>query len=293
MDAYFCAVELSYISEKEITRFITSALHEDVRDGDHSTLASIDSDAKDHAKLLIKGDGILAGVQLAQQIFAHVDPELELELLLEDGASVKYGDIGFYVKGSARSILTAERLVLNCMQRMSGIATYTNQLVNMIAGTRARLLDTRKTTPNFRMMEKWAVVIGGGVNHRFGLFDMVMLKDNHVDYAGGITKAVAKTKQYLKANSLNLRIEVETRNLAEVEEALACEGGVDRIMLDNMSTDDMTKAVALINKRAEVEASGGITEATIRPVAETGVDFISVGALTHSYKSLDISLKAV
>ena len=286
-------MELSYISEEEITRFIESAIHEDVRDGDHSTLAAIDPDAEDHAKLLIKGDGIIAGVQLAQHIFAHVDPQLQLEVLVKDGDSVKYGDIGLYVKGRAQSILTAERLVLNCMQRMSGIATYTNQLVTLIQGTGARLLDTRKTTPNFRMMEKWAVVIGGGVNHRFGLFDMVMLKDNHIDYSGGITKAVAKTKKYLKEKGLDLRIEVETRNLAEVEEALNCEGSVDRIMLDNMSVAEMKKAVALIDGKAEVEASGGITEETIRPIAETGVDFISVGALTHSYTSLDISLKAV
>ena len=284
-------MELSYISEEALNHFISSAIHEDVRDGDHSTLAAIDTDAQDHARLLIKGDGIIAGVTLAQHIFAHVDPELQLDVRIEDGSSVKYGDIGLYVKGRAQSILTAERLVLNCMQRMSGIATYTHQLVSMIEGTGARLLDTRKTTPNFRMMEKWAVVIGGGVNHRYGLFDMIMLKDNHIDYAGGITKAVAKTKQYLKEKGLNLRIEVETRNLEEVREALDCQ--VDRIMLDNMSVEDMKKAVALIDKKAEVEASGGITEETIRPIAETGVDFISVGALTHSYTSLDISLKAV
>ncbi|MEL7147518.1 MAG: carboxylating nicotinate-nucleotide diphosphorylase [Bacteroidota bacterium] len=286
-------MELSYITEEALNQFISSAIQEDVRDGDHSTLAAIDADAEDHAKLLIKGEGIIAGVALAQHIFAHVDSDLQLDIKIEDGASVKYGDIGLFVKGRAQSILTAERLVLNCMQRMSGIATYTHQLVKMIEGTNARLLDTRKTTPNFRMMEKWAVVIGGGVNHRFGLFDMVMLKDNHIDYAGGITKAVAKTKKYLKEKGLDLRIEVETRNLAEVEEALKCDGGVDRIMLDNMTVPDMKKAVALINKKAEVEASGGITEETIRPIAETGVDFISVGALTHSYKSLDISLKAV
>lgn len=295
MVAYFCAVELSYITEDSINQFIVRALQEDVGvgtlAGDHSTLASIDASATDHARLIIKGDGIIAGVELAGHIFAKVDADLEVEFQIKDGDSVKYGDIGLYVKGKAQSILTAERLVLNCMQRMSGIATYTNQMVKLIEGTKARLLDTRKTTPNFRMMEKWAVVIGGGVNHRYGLYDMVMLKDNHVDYSGGITNAVSKTRTYLKEKGLDLKIEVETRNLEEVKEALGC--GVDRIMLDNMSVEQMTKAVQIINGKSEVEASGGITEETIRPIAETGVDYISVGALTHSYTSLDISLKAV
>ncbi|MEL6558995.1 MAG: carboxylating nicotinate-nucleotide diphosphorylase [Bacteroidota bacterium] len=288
-------MELSYITDDSINQFIIRALQEDVGEGalsgDHSTLASIDAAATDHARLIIKGEGIIAGVELAGKIFAKVDPELEVEYLVKDGDSVKYGDIGLYVKGKAQSILTAERLVLNCMQRMSGIATYTNQMVKLIEGTNARLLDTRKTTPNFRMMEKWAVVIGGGVNHRYGLYDMVMLKDNHVDYSGGISNAVAKTRKYLAAKGLDLKIEVETRNLEEVKEALAC--GVDRIMLDNMSVAQMTEAVKLIDGKSEVEASGGITEETIRPIAETGVDYISVGALTHSYTSLDISLKAV
>ncbi len=290
-------MELTYLTDEKIKKFIERSLIEDVGHdefaGDHSTLAAIDADATDHAKLLIKGNGIIAGVEMAQKIFKHIDPQLHLEILIKDGAQVKFGDIGFYVKGSARSILTGERLVLNCMQRMSGIATYTAYLNSLINGTNAKLLDTRKTTPNFRMMEKWAVTIGGGVNHRFGLYDMVMLKDNHVDYAGGITKAVARTKKYLKEKNLPLRIEVETRNLSEVKEALNCDGGVDRIMLDNMSNKDMEIAVQLINGASEVEASGGITEETIKSVAETGVDFISVGALTHSYKSLDISLKAL
>ncbi|MGB3465868.1 MAG: carboxylating nicotinate-nucleotide diphosphorylase [Cyclobacteriaceae bacterium] len=288
-------MELSYITESKINEFITNALHEDVGEGllagDHSTLASIDENATDHARLLIKGDGIIAGVELAGAIFGKIDPDLEIEYLVKDGDTVKHGDIGLYVKGSARSILTAERLVLNCMQRMSGIASYTNRLVKMIEGTSARLLDTRKTTPNFRMMEKWAVVIGGGVNHRYGLYDMVMLKDNHVDYSGGITNAVNKTRNYLSEKNLDLRIEVETRDIEEVKEALSCQ--VDRIMLDNMTVDEMKVAVNLIDGKSEVEASGGINEDTIRDVAETGVDFISVGALTHSYKSLDISLKAV
>jgi len=288
-------MELKYLDEDKIDEFIKRSLEEDVGTGslagDHSTLASIDATVVNHAKLLIKGEGVIAGIDLARKIFHHIDASLELEVKVKDGDRVKYGDIGLYVKGSARSILTGERLVLNCMQRMSGIATYTAYLSGMIADTKAKLLDTRKTTPNFRMMEKWAVVIGGGVNHRYGLYDMIMLKDNHVDYAGGITQAVAKTKQYLKEENLDLKIEVETRNLEEVKEALNCD--IDRIMLDNMSNEEMRTAVKLIDGKSEIEASGGITEETIKGVAETGVDFISVGALTHSYKSLDISLKAL
>nr|WP_236587729.1 carboxylating nicotinate-nucleotide diphosphorylase [Marivirga aurantiaca] len=268
------------------------ALKEDIQDGDHSSLASIPEGKKSTAQLIIKGEGILAGVEMAQHIFKKVDSNLTLEIFKKDGEQVKYGDIGLKVSGSAISILSSERLVLNCLQRMSGIATYTHHLSSLIAHTHTKLLDTRKTTPNFRIAEKWAVAIGGGKNHRYGLFDMIMLKDNHNDFAGGITQAVKATQSYLKEKSLDLRIEVETRNLKEVEEVLSL-GGVDVIMLDNMSTEMMAKAVEMINGKCETEASGGITEETIVAIAETGVDYISVGALTHSYKSLDISLKAV
>lgn len=281
----------TYLTEKSISEFIARALAEDIGDGDHSSLAAIPADAQNQARLLIKGDGILAGVELATYIFRAVDPELQVNVLLQDGVQVKYGDIGLTVKGKAQSILTAERLVLNCMQRMSGIATYTNSLLQLIEGMGAKLLDTRKTTPNFRMMEKWAVVIGGGHNHRFGLYDMVMLKDNHVDYAGGIREAITATQHYLQEKGKDLNIEVETRNLQEVKEALET-GGIHRIMLDNMAPDTMREAVKMIGGKYEVEASGGITEKTIRAVAACGVDYISVGALTHSMKSLDISLKA-
>ena len=287
----FGVEKLQYLSEESITSFITAALLEDVGPGDYSTLASVPAKAQNRARLLIKDSGILAGVELALRIFRQVDPTLDTEVLLQDGASVKDGDVGLIVKGNARSILTAERLVLNCMQRMSGIATYTRYLTGLIEGTGARLLDTRKTTPNFRLPEKWAVAIGGGTNHRFGLYDMVMLKDNHIDYAGGITAAVAATQKFLEEKGLSLAIEVETRNLAEVEEALAA-GGIQRILLDNMKPRMLREAVQLIGSRCETEASGGITEETIREIAGTGVDFISVGALTHSFKSLDISLKA-
>jgi nicotinate-nucleotide pyrophosphorylase (carboxylating) len=284
-------VKPTYLTEKSINEFISLALAEDIGDGDHSSLASIPNDAQNQARLLVKGEGILAGVELAGYIFNVVDPELKVEVLLQDGAQVKFGDVALTVKGKAQSILTAERLVLNCMQRMSGIATYTNYLTGLIAGTGAKVLDTRKTTPNFRMMEKWAVLIGGGHNHRFGLFDMVILKDNHVDYAGGIREAITATQQYLKEKGKNLKIEVETRNLDEVQQALNT-GGIDRIMLDNMTPAMMREAVAIIGDKCETEASGGITEQTIRAVAECGVDYISVGALTHSIKSMDLSLKA-
>lgn len=281
----------TYLTEKSINEFISLALAEDIGDGDHSSLASIPADAQNQARLLVKGEGILAGVELAGYIFKAVDPELKVEVLLQDGAQVKYGDVALTVKGKAQSILTAERLVLNCMQRMSGIATYTHYLTSLIAGTGAKLLDTRKTTPNFRIMEKWAVLIGGGHNHRFGLFDMIILKDNHVDYAGGIKEAVTATQRYLKEKGKDLKIEVETRNLDEVRQAMET-GGIHRIMLDNMSPDMMREAVAMIGGKYETEASGGITEETIRAVAECGVDYISVGALTHSIKSMDLSLKA-
>nr|WP_255651210.1 carboxylating nicotinate-nucleotide diphosphorylase [Cesiribacter sp. SM1] len=288
---YFCAVNLSYITEQSLSDFISAALLEDVGPGDYSTLASVPADAQNRARLLIKDEGILAGVEMALHIFRQVDPRLQVKVLLKDGSPVKKGDIGLEVSGSARSILTAERLVLNCMQRMSGIATITRRMVKLIEGTGAKLLDTRKTTPNFRMAEKWAVVIGGGYNHRYGLYDMVMLKDNHTDFAGGIRQAIESTNKFLAEQGLSLKIEVETRSLQEVQQVLET-GGVHRIMLDNMSPEVMGQAVQLIGKRFETEASGGIKESTIRAVAESGVDYISVGALTHSAQPLDISLKA-
>ena len=280
-----------YLTPAALTTFIRTALAEDVGDGDHSALAAIPAGARNRARLLVKDEGLLAGVALAPLIFAEVDPRLTLDIQLPDATLVRPGDIAFTVEGPARSILTAERLVLNCMQRMSGIATYTAHLTSLLGGTQARLLDTRKTTPNFRLCEKWAVLIGGGVNHRYGLFDMIILKDNHVDYAGGIAQALQATKHYLAETGRQLPIEVETRTLAEVEQALAA-GGADRIMLDNMSPAQLREAVALVAGRVPLEASGGITEQTIGEIARTGVDFISVGALTHSVKSLDLSLKA-
>jgi nicotinate-nucleotide pyrophosphorylase (carboxylating) len=280
----------SYLTDEAIVNFIGSSFREDVGEGDHSSLGSIPADARSTARLLVKDNGILAGVDLASMIFRFYDPTLVMKRSFNDGDPVKKGDIAFTVEGLSRSILSCERLVLNCMQRMSGIATYTHRLTQLIAGTKAKLKDTRKTTPNFRLPEKWAVLIGGGVNHRYALYDMVMLKDNHIDMAGGIQNAIANTKRYLKEKQKDLRIEVETRNLQEVKEVLAA-GGVDTIMLDNMSIEQMREAVALIGGRCHTEASGGITEETIRKVAETGVDFISVGALTHSVKSLDLSLK--
>ncbi len=282
---------LNYLSEKSILNFIDAALLEDVGDGDHSSLSSIPKDAESKAKLIIKGEGVLAGIALSEYIVKRVDPALKLEIFIQDGSLVKYGDIGFHLYGNVHSILKAERLVLNCMQRMSGIATLTSQIVHLISHTKAKLLDTRKTTPNFRIPEKWAVKIGGGENHRFGLYDMIILKDNHVDYAGGIRKAIEASCDYLKKTGKDLRIEIETRTLDEVKEALET-GGMHRIMLDNMTIATMEKAVAMINGKYEVEASGGVTKETIKEIAETGVDFISVGALTHSIKSMDISLKA-
>jgi nicotinate-nucleotide pyrophosphorylase (carboxylating) len=281
----------SYLTPEALSTFIRTALAEDVGDGDHSSLASVPADAQNRARLLVKDEGVLAGVELAHLIFREVDASLQVEQILADGARVKHGDVVLNVEGRAQSILTAERLVLNCMQRMSGIATHTAYLNTLLAGTKARLLDTRKTTPNFRICEKWAVLIGGGVNHRYGLFDQIILKDNHVDYAGGIREAIEATQSYLKQTGRQLPIEVETRSLAEVQEALDT-GGIQRIMLDNMAPSLLREAVQLINGRFSTEASGGITEHTIAEVAATGVDFISVGALTHSTKSLDLSLKA-
>lgn len=280
-----------YITPGFLDDFISAALAEDIGDGDHSTLASIPAETQRRARLLVKENGVLAGVELALAIFHKVDPSLKTDVKLYDGASIKVGDIAFTVEGSARSILTAERLVLNCMQRMSAIATKTRLFTNLIQGTGAVILDTRKTTPNFRLPEKWAVVIGGGKNHRIGLFDMIMLKDNHIDMAGGLEQAIVQTKDYLRSLDKKLRIEVETRNLEEVREVVRI-GGIDVIMLDNMSPEVMKEAVKIIDGKFQTEASGGITEDTLRKVAETGVDYISVGALTHHVKSMDLSLKA-
>ncbi len=280
-----------YVTEKALKQFIKSALEEDIQDGDHSTLATIPKDLQQKAKLLVKEDCILAGVELAEIIFKTFDKNLEIEVLIKDGEPAKVGDIAFYVTGNARSILSTERFVLNCMQRMSGIATLTHDWDSRLLGTKTRLLDTRKTTPNFRICEKWAVSIGGGTNHRYGLYDMIMLKDNHIDYNGSITKAVKMAKDYSKKLKKPLKIEVETRNLEEVEEAL--KSGADRIMLDNMDTKTMKKAVALIDGKCESEASGGITRDMLKEVAKTGVNYISAGAITHSAGNIDLSLKAV
>jgi len=279
-----------YLTEAAIKSFISSALAEDLGEGDHSTLGAVPASANGRGRLLIKDNGILAGVEMASRIFNHYEPALKLEYFKQDGDEVRKGDMAFVVEGPARAILSTERLVLNCMQRMSGIATYTRKLLKLVEGTKAKIMDTRKTTPNFRLPEKWAVVIGGGTNHRFALYDMIMLKDNHNDMAGGILNSVESTRNYLASKNKKLKIEVETRNLREVQEALTA-GGVDVIMLDNMSLEMMKEAVQLINGRCKTEASGGITEETLRQVADCGVDFISVGALTHSVKSLDLSLK--
>lgn len=275
-----------------LEEIIDNALKEDIGDGDHSTLACVPENIIGGAKLLVKEDGILAGVELAEQIFKRYDPALQITIFKQDGDQVKVGDIAFIVKGKKRSILTTERLVLNFMQRMSGIATQTQQIVQLIAGTNTKLLDTRKTTPGIRVLEKWAVKIGGGHNHRFGLFDMIMLKDNHIDYAGGVKNAIEQTQLYLQEKGKKLKIEIEVRSFDELNQVLAI-GGVDRIMLDNFSPEEIKIALKLIPDNYETEASGGITLANIKAYAETGVDFISVGALTHQVKSLDLSLKAI
>jgi nicotinate-nucleotide pyrophosphorylase (carboxylating) len=280
----------AYLTAQAIQDFIKQALREDLGEGDHSTLGSVPLSKKCKANLLVKDNGLIAGVTMAEKIFHEVDKSLQLTFYKKDGDPIEKGEIAFIVEGSAHSILMAERLVLNCMQRMSGIATYTYRLCKIIEGTKALVMDTRKTTPNFRLMEKWAVAIGGGRNHRFALYDMVMLKDNHIDMAGGIRVAIENVKNYLYENNKSLKIEVETRTLKEVMEVIRV-GGVDIIMLDNMTVEDMTKAVALIDGKYKTEASGGITESTLRSVAECGVDYISIGALTHSVKSLDLSLK--
>ena len=275
-----------------LDRLIAQTLAEDLGDGDHSALACIPADAMGSAKLLVKEPGILAGVELAERIFKAVDPRFELEVFLKDGSSITYGEVAFVVRGPSQKLLSAERLVLNFMQRLSGVATQTNEYVKAIEGTKTKVLDTRKTTPGLRYLEKWAVTVGGGYNHRIGLFDMIMLKDNHNDFAGGIAQAIEKTQAYLKRTGRDLKIEVETRNLEEVHQVLSI-GGIHRIMLDNFTTAQTREAVALIGGRYETESSGGITLESIRSYAECGVDYISVGAITHSVKSLDLSLKAL
>jgi nicotinate-nucleotide pyrophosphorylase (carboxylating) len=279
--------------ENRILReFILNSLSEDLGNGDHSSLACIPSETIGKAKLLIKEKGVLAGIKVAVELFSTIDNDLKLDLILEDGYCVVPGDIAFYVSGRQQSILKSERLVLNIMQRMSGIATSTNEYATQLKGLKTKILDTRKTTPGFRFLEKEAVRIGGGMNHRMGLFDMIMLKDNHIDYAGGIYQAINKTREYLKRNNLNLKVEIEARSLEDVRTILSS-GGVDRIMLDNFSIEETLLAVKEISGRYETESSGGIDLSTIRAYAECGVDFISVGALTHHIKSLDMSLKAV
>lgn len=273
-------------------QFIRLSLEEDVHNGDHSALSCIPAEADGHARLNIKQEGIIAGIELAGMITKQFDPTLQFQPLVQDGDRVQKGQIGFELRGRARSILTTERLILNCLQRMSGVATLTAQFVDALKGSPTQILDTRKTTPLFRAVEKWAVCIGGGHNHRFGLFDMIMIKDNHIDYAGGIGQAIQKANAYLRVHQLSLKIEIETRNLDELREVLSI-GAVQRIMLDNFTPDDIRKAVLLINNKYETEISGGVTLDNIGQYAYCGADYISVGAITHSYKSLDMSLKAV
>ena len=278
--------------QQELDIIIANAIREDVGDGDHSSLACIPVEAKGKAKLLVKDNGILAGVEFAKRVFNYVDPEVRLDIKIKDGEKVKKGDIAFYVDGASQSILKAERLVLNAMQRMSAIATKTKEFVDKLEGTETKILDTRKTTPGIRALEKWAVKIGGGENHRFALYDMIMLKDNHIDFAGGVAKAVQKTKQYLQINNLDLKIIVEARDMQEIKEILE-EGGVYRILIDNFNYVDTKKAVEYIGNQCLTESSGGITLETARKYAECGVDYISSGALTHSVYNMDLSLKAM
>ncbi|MDR2918895.1 MAG: carboxylating nicotinate-nucleotide diphosphorylase [Tannerella sp.] len=279
-------------NEELIDELISLAFAEDVGDGDHTTLCCIPPTAMGKSRLIIKEDGVLAGVEMAKQIFHHFDPAMKIDIYIQDGTEVKKGDIAFTVEGKVQSLLQTERLVLNVMQRMSGIATTTRRYAKALEGTKTRVLDTRKTTPGMRLLEKEAVKIGGGVNHRIGLFDMILLKDNHVDFAGGIEQAITRAKNYLKEKGKDLKIEIEVRNFDELDEALHI-GGIDRIMLDNFNIENTKEAVKRINGRYETESSGGITFDTLRDYAECGVDYISVGALTHSVKSLDMSLKAV
>jgi nicotinate-nucleotide pyrophosphorylase (carboxylating) len=282
-----------YINEASINEFIQSALHEDVGDGDHTALSTIPANAQGKARLILKQEGILAGIELAKIIFTQVDPGLEIEQFMQDGDPIKVGNIALTVAGSSHSILKAERLVLNCMQRMSGIATYTAKLVKLLEGLPTKLLDTRKTTPNFRLCEKWACKIGGAENHRYALYDMILIKDNHVDYAGGIPQALHKAQEYLQKTGKDLGIEIEVRNLEELQEVLKLEPKLVRIMLDNFNYTDLRTAVALVGNKYPTEASGGINETTLRAYAECGVDYISCGALTHHVNSLDMSLKAI
>ena len=277
---------------KEIDLIIANALREDVGDGDHSSLASIPYDASGKAKLLVKQDGVISGVEFAKRVFNYVDPYLKIKVLIKDGSWVKSGDICFYVSGNSQSILKSERLILNAMQRMSAISTKTKKFVEVLKGTSTKILDTRKTTPGIRALEKWAVKIGGGENHRFALYDMIMLKDNHIDFCGGITKAIDKTKQYLAANHLDLKIIVEARNLQEIEEILKSDN-VHRILIDNFNYEDTRKAVSLIGDKCYTESSGGITLETAKKYAECGVNYISTGAITHSVYNMDLSLKAI
>ena len=278
--------------QKELKIIIKNALREDVGDGDHSSLACIPANATGKAKLLVKENGIIAGVSFAKMIFKEVDPDLQIEVLIKDGQSVEVGDIVFQISGKSRSILKAERLVLNAMQRMSAVATKTNKFANLLKGGKTKILDTRKTTPGIRALEKWAVKIGGGENHRFALYDMVMLKDNHIDFAGGVTKAIQKTKKYLSDNNLDLKIIVEVRSFEEIEEVMRNDG-IYRILIDNFNFEDTKKAVRLIGDYCQTESSGNITLKTVRNYADCGVDYISSGALTHSVYNLDLSLKAV
>jgi nicotinate-nucleotide pyrophosphorylase (carboxylating) len=279
------------LDKKLVDQFIKNAIAEDVGDGDHTSLSTIPLHTQGKAQLIVKEDGILAGVELAVEIFDQIDADLKVTVFINDGAPVKYGDIALIVEGSTHSILLAERLVLNCMQRMSGIATKTNRIVQLLKPYKTKVLDTRKTTPGLRYLEKWAVRIGGGVNHRIGLYDMILIKDNHVDYAGGIANAIIAANHYLKETHKKLAIEIEVRNLAELAQVLA-QGNVDRIMLDNFEIPLLAQAVQLIGGRFVTEASGGIVEENITTYAACGVDYISMGALTHSVKSLDLSLKA-
>jgi len=278
--------------EKELKLIIVNAIREDVGDGDHTSLSCIPSGAQGKAKLLVKDNGIIAGVDFAKMIFSYVDSDLQVETFIQDGEKVSFGDVVFHVSGKSQSILKAERLVLNAMQRMSAIATKTRSFADLLKGTHTKVLDTRKTTPGIRAIEKWAVTIGGGENHRFALYDMIMIKDNHIDFAGGITQAIHKTKTYLTAKKLNLKIIVEARSLEEIQEILNS-GGVHRILIDNFNYEDTCKAVALIGDQCFTESSGGINEETIKKYAACGVDFISSGALTHSVYNMDLSLKAI
>lgn len=278
--------------DEEIALIIKNALREDIGDGDHTSLSCIPKEAIGKAKLLVKDAGIIAGVAFAKMVFKEVDPNLKVKTYINDGEKVAYGDVVFHVSGSSQSILKAERVVLNAMQRMSAIATKTAFFMDLLKGTKTKILDTRKTTPGIRAIEKWAVIIGGGENHRFALYDMIMIKDNHIDFAGGISAAITKTKAYLKENNLDLKIIVEARNLEEIQEILS-HGGIYRILIDNFSFEDTKKAVDLIGNKCLTESSGGINENTIRKYAECGVDYISSGALTHSVYNMDLSLKAI